>query len=585
MGTITSIDKAPDGILFNDGDTYAMSDSKEQTGDFQYINGGVYDYLGLFDGAYTLNNLIRTAAEDVRYTVSNDLLGVFYDPNVLTIITYKNKYGENETDTIQGALYAKDLNQYGEKSLLSAIQSDGITYTDYVYDVCASNRTPGGSQIMVNKTTYDQSNWIKLIMSPNYDGRNPVPVASNQRPDLRQCVNRIIPAGSLDVFMTDTINPTAHVLAIKTDGNAMSYEPNVYISGNFNDTVVFNYTHRDWQPKDKDGNPAYKGNMRTKPVITWNYDQNGNVTGGTAVREPVEDDPYYMFYVAPKPQEVAYITWVVYDNNNTGNEWDGYNHNSYQPYTKPNTSENPPADPGRFFAPCNWDRSVRLTGTDYQNMQYLSETEVETYLAQGAHAAEYGSYYNGYMQYGGIKVNWSLFNIDVNNAPWWHIFTPGQAYKFKAIIRYARGNGANNSSNNYFYEPAISNDDLTGDYHFDEPLHNDNPQTNQGSQNAPRRADQSSSYANVYFTNYEHLNESKFIIFPIRATATRSNGDGIGNVTAVQEVIADVSTERDIVAVRYYNLMGMESEKPFDGINIIVTTYSDGTRSSRKVLR
>jgi hypothetical protein len=31
--------------------------------------------------------------------------------------------------------------------------------------------------------------------------------------------------------------------------------------------------------------------------------------------------------------------------------------------------------------------------------------------------------------------------------------------------------------------------------------------------------------------------------------------------------------------------MGVESNKPFDGLNIVVTTYSDGSRSSRKVLR
>jgi len=31
--------------------------------------------------------------------------------------------------------------------------------------------------------------------------------------------------------------------------------------------------------------------------------------------------------------------------------------------------------------------------------------------------------------------------------------------------------------------------------------------------------------------------------------------------------------------------MGIESSKPFDGINIVVTTYNDGSRTSRKILR
>ncbi len=40
-----------------------------------------------------------------------------------------------------------------------------------------------------------------------------------------------------------------------------------------------------------------------------------------------------------------------------------------------------------------------------------------------------------------------------------------------------------------------------------------------------------------------------------------------------------------VAGVKYYNLAGMASDKPFDGVNIIVTTYTDGSRSSAKVLR
>jgi hypothetical protein len=35
----------------------------------------------------------------------------------------------------------------------------------------------------------------------------------------------------------------------------------------------------------------------------------------------------------------------------------------------------------------------------------------------------------------------------------------------------------------------------------------------------------------------------------------------------------------------YYNLAGVESAEPFKGVNIKVTTYCDGTRSSEKVLK
>jgi hypothetical protein len=36
--------------------------------------------------------------------------------------------------------------------------------------------------------------------------------------------------------------------------------------------------------------------------------------------------------------------------------------------------------------------------------------------------------------------------------------------------------------------------------------------------------------------------------------------------------------------VRYYNILGQASDKPFDGINIEVTTYSDGHTTSKKLL-
>lgn len=579
FGTIIGTDIPNGGIIFNDGNEYAETEAKEQTGDFEYINGAVYDYLGMVDGAYTLNNLIRTAAEEVRYTVSNDLLAVYYDPKAVTRIDYKNAYEEDVHEYITGALYAKDLNQYGEKSIMP-----DDSYTDYVYQTCASNHTSGRSQIMIKRTTYDQSNWVKLVMSPNYDNRHEV-VAPGDRPNLEDYVGHIIPAGTLDVFMTDTINPTAHVLAIQM-GETMSYEPNVYISSHFNDTVVFNYTHKDWQLGE------YNGNYRTQPHIDWNYtyDEQGvitGVTGGSVERELVETDPYYMYYVAPKPQEIAYITWMVYDNYNTPRSgedpaiWPNYDPNSYQPYTSPNPSSIPPIDPGRFYAPMNWNRNIEISGDAYESLQYLAGDELDKSL--GAWTSDYGPYSNGYMQYGAIKVNWSLFQED---TPWWHIFKPGQAYKFLAIIRYARGSGyntnpesgdVNDTANNYYYGPSI------GNYEEDEEHKYSDGNT---VFNAPRREDDGiSGYANMYHASYRDLDESKFIIFPIKASAQRSNGDGMGNVTSVEEVISNVASSRTVVGVSYYNLMGVQSDKPFDGINIIVTTYSDGSRTSKKILR
>lgn len=86
---------------------------------------------------------------------------------------------------------------------------------------------------------------------------------------------------------------------------------------------------------------------------------------------------------------------------------------------------------------------------------------------------------------------------------------------------------------------------------------------------APRRTDIAPNTAGVEGT-------PAYIVYPLNAGENAS-----GTVTDVTEVNA----EKSVVSVRYFNVMGMESEQPFDGINIIVTSYSDGNRSAIKVLK
>lgn len=54
------------------------------------------------------------------------------------------------------------------------------------------------------------------------------------------------------------------------------------------------------------------------------------------------------------------------------------------------------------------------------------------------------------------------------------------------------------------------------------------------------------------------------------------DGSGITTVTASEKVV---------IGVKFYNLQGVPSDNPFEGFNIRVTTYSDGSRSSEKVVR
>lgn len=49
--------------------------------------------------------------------------------------------------------------------------------------------------------------------------------------------------------------------------------------------------------------------------------------------------------------------------------------------------------------------------------------------------------------------------------------------------------------------------------------------------------------------------------------------------------ITTVDTEAQVVGVEYVNLAGMRSGKPWQGVNIVVTRYSDGTRTTTKVVK
>ena len=49
--------------------------------------------------------------------------------------------------------------------------------------------------------------------------------------------------------------------------------------------------------------------------------------------------------------------------------------------------------------------------------------------------------------------------------------------------------------------------------------------------------------------------------------------------------VEDVDAEKTVVSVTYYNLLGVSSDRPFEGVNVVVTTYTDGTKSSKKIVK
>ncbi len=54
----------------------------------------------------------------------------------------------------------------------------------------------------------------------------------------------------------------------------------------------------------------------------------------------------------------------------------------------------------------------------------------------------------------------------------------------------------------------------------------------------------------------------------------------MGSTTAVK----DVETTSAVTSVKYVNVAGMVSDKPFSGMNIVVSTHADGTTTTQKIL-
>ena len=52
----------------------------------------------------------------------------------------------------------------------------------------------------------------------------------------------------------------------------------------------------------------------------------------------------------------------------------------------------------------------------------------------------------------------------------------------------------------------------------------------------------------------------------------------------ISTAVRDLDAQRQVVATTYCYLAGRTSQKPFDGVNIVVNRYADGTTSTTKVV-
>ena len=71
---------------------------------------------------------------------------------------------------------------------------------------------------------------------------------------------------------------------------------------------------------------------------------------------------------------------------------------------------------------------------------------------------------------------------------------------------------------------------------------------------------------------------------PSGAKATVEGLKMVVKKNSTPTAITDVNSKA-VKSVKYVNLAGVESAQPFDGVNVVVTTYTDGTRSASKVIK
>ena len=71
---------------------------------------------------------------------------------------------------------------------------------------------------------------------------------------------------------------------------------------------------------------------------------------------------------------------------------------------------------------------------------------------------------------------------------------------------------------------------------------------------------------------------SVIMIYPFEFNP--NNDDNI--VTRIENIVVG---NGEVKSVKYYNVAGIESDVPFESVNIEVTTYTDGSRTSRKIMK
>ena len=185
------------------------------------------------------------------------------------------------------------------------------------------------------------------------------------------------------------------------------------------------------------------------------------------------------------------------------------------------------------YCPINFmgESSVKGTNQAYTSSYYFATPKANEYanvvwaVYNGTDGAFYLPSHKGSVNVQGFKA---AFNVDYSlNSVDNPTLTDGEVYSFEALVK----------------EMAVATTDA---------------------KSAPRKTAYDSTVAP----------STKFVVYPLDLDDKK-----------VATGVNDVNSAKEVKGVSYFNMMGVESAQPFDGVNIMVTTYTDGTQSATKVLR
>lgn len=182
------------------------------------------------------------------------------------------------------------------------------------------------------------------------------------------------------------------------------------------------------------------------------------------------------------------------------------------------------------YCPINFmgESSVKGNNPAYTSSYYFATPKANEYANVVWAVYNGGAFYlpsnNGSINVQGFKAAFNVdYSLNSNNAPQ---LTDGKLYSFEALVK----------------EMATTE-----------------------AKSAPRKAAYDATVAP----------STKFVVYPLNLDADKEVVTGVN----------DVNSAKEVKGVSYFNMMGVESAQPFDGVNIMVTTYTDGTSSAAKVLR